>query len=74
MTNSISHLDIMRKLGPGGRARPREIQSGREELTQDLQKYMHVLGPTPKYCLETLVDLGLSDPEIARSVTHVEEA
>lgn len=30
-----------------------------------MQKYIHALGPTPKRCLETLVDLGLSDPEIA---------
>ena len=66
MTNSISHLDIIRQLGPGGGALPGQIQSCREELSQDLQKYMHVLGPTPKRCLETLADLGLSDPEIAR--------
>ena len=66
MSDQFSNLDIMRKLGPGGWSLPRQIQSSREELTHDLQNYMHVLGPTPKRCLETLADLGLSDPEIAR--------
>ena len=40
--------------------------SERPELTAELQKYLHVLGPTPKRCLETFVDLGLSDDEIGR--------
>lgn len=66
MVNHFSTLDIMRKLGPGGRSLPSQIPSIREELTYELQKYLHVLGPTPKRCLETLADLGLSDPEIAR--------
>ena len=35
-------------------------------LTGQLQKYMHALGPTPKRCLETFADLGLSDAEIGR--------
>ena len=69
MSDNISTLDIMRKFGPGGGAFPSQIQSGREELTHELQKYMHVLGPTPKRCLETLADIGLSDPEIARYFT-----
>ena len=66
MIDYFKTLDIMQKLGPGGRALPSHIQSSREELTHELQKYMHVLGPTPKRCLETLADLGLTDPEIAR--------
>ena len=57
-------LDIVRWLGPGGRSRLPGIRTKRDELTPELQKYMHVMGPTPKRCLETLADLGLSDPEI----------
>ena len=66
MTEDFNVLDIMRKLGPGGRSMSAAIQSKRNELTYELQKYLHVLGPTPKRCLETLADLGLSDQEIAR--------
>ena len=66
ITENIISLDIMRKLGPGGWSLPSNIPSPRDELTHELQKYLHVLGPTPKRCLETLADLGLSDPEIAR--------
>lgn len=66
MTDDTSVLDIMRMLGPGGRSFPPIFQTKRDELTYDLQKTMHVLGPTPKRCLETLVDLGLTDLEIAR--------
>ena len=63
--DDTSPHDIMRKLRPGGRALPLAIHARRHELTRELQKYMHVLGPTPKRCLETLADLGLSDSEIA---------
>ena len=66
MTNNISNLDFMRKLGPGGRSLRSGIQSHRCELTHNLQKYMHILGPTPKRCLESLADLGLNDCESAR--------
>jgi hypothetical protein len=66
MTEDFNGLDIMRKLGPGGRSMSAAIRSKRNELTYELQKYLHVLGPTPKRCLETLADLGLSDQEIAR--------
>jgi len=66
MVDHFGTLDIMRKLGPGGRSLPCQIQSNRKELTHDLQKYLHVLGPTPKRCLESLADLGLSDLEIGR--------
>jgi hypothetical protein len=31
-----------------------------------LQKYLHILGPTPKRCLEMFTDLGLSDDEIGQ--------
>ncbi|MFY9205842.1 MAG: hypothetical protein WAO67_08915 [Yoonia sp.] len=66
MIRKENSLDIVRQLGPGGRSFPTEIQSRRHELTRELQKYLHILGPTPKRCLETFADLGLSDPEIAR--------
>ncbi|MCK8462437.1 hypothetical protein MUY35_01070 [Aliiroseovarius sp. S1339] len=66
MTDNESCLDVMRWLGPGGRLLPSQVQPKRSELTYELQKYMHILGPTPKSCLATLADLGLSDPEIAR--------
>jgi len=56
----------MRQLGPGGRSFPSQIQPKRDDLSQDLHKYIHVLGPTPKRSLEMFADLGLSDPEIAR--------
>ncbi len=35
-------------------------------MSYELQKSLHVLGPRPKQALETFVDLGLSDVEIAR--------
>ena len=63
---NISTLDLLRRLGPGQGAFPPKVQSVRHELTHELQKYIHILGPTPKRCLETLADLGMSDPEIAR--------
>ena len=66
MTDNTSTLDIMRMLGPCGRSLPSKVQKQRDELTHELQKTMHILGPAPKRCLETLVDLGLTDLEIAR--------
>jgi len=56
--------DIIRLLGPGKGALPSSLPTVRAELTVQLQKYMHLLGPTPKRCLETFADLGLSDAEI----------
>ncbi len=56
--------DIIRMLGPGGGALSSGSPTPRAELTGQLQKYMHTLGPTPKRCLETFADLGLSDAEI----------
>lgn len=58
--------DIIRMLGPGGSALSHGTPSARAELTSQLQKFVHPLGPTPKRCLETFVDLGLSDAEIGR--------
>lgn len=66
MKDPISNLEILRRLGPGGRGLPVELRPRRSDLAYELQKYIHAIGPTPKRCLETLVDLGLSDPEIAR--------
>jgi hypothetical protein len=66
MSDDFSTRHIMRKLGPGGWSLKPVLQSPRHELTHELQKFVHVLGPTPKRCLETLADLGLTDPEIAR--------
>lgn len=66
MTEKNNHLDFLRLLGPSERSFPLQIQPKRDDLTQELQKYIHILGPTPKRCLETFADLGLSDPEIAR--------
>lgn len=66
MTDNISHLNILQKLGPGDWSRLPRIPQKRRELTGELHKYMHVMGPTPKRCLETLADLGLCDPEIGR--------
>jgi len=66
MTNSVSTQDILRWFGPGSRTCPTDVSAKRDNLTYELQKYLHVLGPTPKRCLEALADLGLSDPEIAR--------
>ncbi|MGO4910138.1 hypothetical protein ACEN2J_17625 [Pseudorhodobacter sp. W20_MBD10_FR17] len=58
--------DLMWQLGPGGRSLVSGVQPKRDELIYELQKYIHVLGPTPRRCLETLAELGLSDPEIGR--------
>lgn len=66
MNDHHNRQDIIWKLVPGGHTLPVGIPSIREELTPELQKYLHVLGPTPKRCLETLADLGLSDTEIGR--------
>lgn len=60
------HPDFVRQLAPGSGGTHRQIVSPRPELSAELQRYLHVLGPTPKRCLETLADLGLSDDEIAR--------
>jgi len=66
VTDPISNREILRRLGPGGRGLPVELRPRRNDLAYDRQKYIHALGPTPKRCLETLADLGLSDLEIAR--------
>ncbi|MDA9979813.1 hypothetical protein N9801_01215 [Yoonia sp.] len=66
MNESRTVDDIIRLLGPGQGALPTYLPKARAELTVQLQKYMHTLGPTPKRCLETFADLGLSDAEIGR--------
>lgn len=66
MTRKIINLDSMRQGDPKRRSPQPELQRPRSELSYELQKYLHVLGPAPKRCLETLADLGLTDPEIAR--------
>ena len=51
---------------PGGPIFSPPGRAARDELTPELQKYLHILGPMPRQCLETLVDLGLTDVEIGR--------
>lgn len=58
--------DVIRLLGPGSSAVLLGLPTPRAELSDQLQKHIHTLGPTPKRCLETLADLGLSDVEIGR--------
>lgn len=57
--------DTIRRLRPSGASSPAWLKV-RAETQHQLQKYIHTLGPTPKRCLETLADLGLSDIEIGR--------
>ena len=57
---------FVRQLAPGGGGTYSRSVSPRPELSAELQRYLHILGPTPKRCLETLADLGLSDDEIGR--------
>ena len=66
MNDNLFANDIIRLLGPGKGALTSTSSTPRAELTNQLQKYMHTLGPTPKRCLETFADLGLSDSEIGR--------
>ena len=66
MTDKDSTLNRTRSPGNDGSSLPFEFQSQPNELSGELQKYAHALGPTPKRCLETLTDLGLTDLEIAR--------
>lgn len=66
MADNIIALDMIRKSGPGGRSLPVHNKQKRDDLTGELQLYMHTLGPKPKRCLESLSDIGLSDSEIAR--------
>ena len=58
--------DIVRMLGPDRSTLSSGLPAARAELTGQLQKYIHTLGPMPKRCLEAFADLGLSDAEIAR--------
>ena len=61
---NYTHQDVVSQLGPGVGCTPAFLATERPELTPELQRYLHVLGPTPKRCLETLADIGLSDGEI----------
>ena len=66
MIKRDNRQEIFRQIGPVGQLLPLQIESKRDELPHTLQRYMHILGPSPKRCLEMFADLGLSDPEIAR--------
>jgi len=66
MGETASHPNVIRRLAPGGHVVPFRAAPERRELTPELQKYLHILGPTPKRCLEILADLGMSDVEIGR--------
>ncbi|PXW68063.1 hypothetical protein C7964_104153 [Loktanella sp. PT4BL] len=58
--------DLVRMFGHGRKALSSGTLATHAELTSELQKYVHTLGPTPKRCLEALSDLGLTDAEIGR--------
>lgn len=58
--------DIIGMLGTGASGLSSGAPTARKELTSQLQKYMHTLGPAPKRSLEIFADLGLSDAEIGR--------
>jgi len=66
MGKKDTYRHVVRQCATGAGAASSFIAPQRPELTPELQKYLHVLGPTPKRCLETLADLGLSDGEIGR--------
>lgn len=66
MGETGNQSDVVWQLAPGGGCVPFNHVSERPELTPDLKKYLHILGPTPKRCLEMLADLGLSDDEIGQ--------
>ena len=66
LKKNCTHQNVVLHLGPGACGTPTFTATERPELTPELQRYLHVLGPTPKRCLETLADLGLSDDEIGR--------
>lgn len=58
--------DIIRLPRPFGCALSSGTLTVRGELIGQLQDHMRALGPSPKRCLETFADLGLSDAEIGR--------
>lgn len=66
MADDSSGVHYMRESDIPQRKVPPLCAPRRIAVDHDLQKYIHVLGPKPKRCLETLVDLGMSDSEIAR--------
>ena len=66
LRKNCTHQHVIAQLAPGAGGTHSVMATERPELTPDLQKYLHILGPTPKRCLETLADIGLSDDEIGR--------
>lgn len=66
MNDNRRNQDFIWQIAPGGRAFPSQVSAYEDGLAPELQKYIHVLGPTPKRCLETLADLGMSDVDIGR--------
>lgn len=64
MNKNVRSLDAIRKIGRG-HSLPLEVQKKPEKPTLELREYMQMLGPAPRICLEMLVDLGLTDDEIA---------
>lgn len=66
MGQTSNYRDFVGQFAHGGRGMHSRVVSERTGLTPELQKYLHIMGPTPKRCLETLADIGLSDDEIGR--------
>ncbi|WP_439154197.1 hypothetical protein [Yoonia sp.] len=62
----FDHALHLQKLACGDDV-PRQRQlSCRPEIPAELRKYIAALGPAPKNTLETLVDLSMTDDDIAR--------
>lgn len=66
MAHKDTDINIIRLLGPRGPVQPSRIIRRPNGLSCELQRYLHLLGPTPKRTLESFSDLGLSDPEIGQ--------
>lgn len=64
MGHSDRTFALFQHPAPGRSKIPSNAVLGRSSLTPELQKHVHILGPTPKRCLEQLADLGMSDQEI----------
>jgi len=54
------------KLNSGDAVPRTRLKLWRKELPDHLRQHIEALGPAPKNSLETFVDLGLSDCEVAR--------
>ena len=66
MNESRFFTDNVRLMGPERGAFMSGFPTGRPKRADHLQRYVHLLGPMPKSCLEAFVDLGLSDAEIGK--------